>query len=137
MAEAISQPMAEEFREFWEGAKREEIRFPKCADCGKFHWYPQKLCPYCQSEIIRWTKIKGNGQLYSWTVVRHPFDPAFADKLPYIVALIVFDDAPGVRFISNMFDLNPEEMKIGMPVEPIFQKVSQDSTLVYFKPSGT
>ena len=48
-----------------------------------------------------------------------PFDPAWRDRLPYIVALVEFPDAPSVRLIANVA-ADPETLAIGMAVTPRF-----------------
>ena len=135
MEETTSPGIAKEYLPFWEGARKEYLQFPQCGDCHRFHWYPQIICPHCQSTAIGWTKVNGRGKVGSWTVVRHPFDPAFADRIPFIVALIEFDDAPGVRLVSNLVDVSPDEIQFDMMVKPIFHSVNQDLPLVTFGPA--
>ena len=124
----------EEFRPFWEATERGELRFPRCRACNRFHWYPMQLCPYCQSSDIKWTSIQGRGRVYTWTVVRHTFDPAFSRRLPMIVALIEFDDAPGIRLVSNIAGCDPDEVYSSMPVEVIYQKANTKITMPVFRP---
>ena len=129
--------MADEFLPFWQGTKRGYLSFPQCADCERFHWYPLKICPSCRSSHIKWTQVNGSGEVFSWTAVRIAnFAPSFEDKLPYIVGLIEFKDAPGVRLITNIVEADPGQMDIGMVVEPVFRKVDENFTLVFFKPTG-
>src|SRR5262245_53985195 len=97
-----AEPLSPEFLPHFEGLACREIRLPCCGECGRFHWYPMPRCPHCQSSDIRWTSITGAARLYSWTVVRHAFHPSLRGALPYVVALVTFDDAPGVRLITNL-----------------------------------
>jgi uncharacterized OB-fold protein len=108
-----------EFLPFWEGLRAGRISFPKCESCGRFHWYPMKRCPHCKSDRIAWAAVKGDGTLYTFTIVRFPFSPEFRDKLPYVVALVEFPDAPGVRLITELVDVPHEAIRIGMQVKPI------------------
>ncbi len=111
---------APEFEGFFAGLSRHELCFPRCRDCGRFHWYPLKHCPHCQGSDIGWQAVAGPAQLYSWTVVRYAFDPDFAGRLPYIVALVAFDEAPGVRLVSNLIEVETEDLEIGQALEPVF-----------------
>jgi len=122
-----------EFLPFWQATREGHLNFPKCDDCGRFHWYPHKLCPFCQSNNIRWVRVKGRGKIFSWTVVRYPFDPSFSDQIPYIVAAVVFEDAPGVRLVTNIIDIEPDQIEIGMEVENVFRRMG-DTTLAVFRP---
>ena len=78
--------------------------------------------------------MNGRGKIFSWTVVRYPFDPSFSDKIPYIVATVVFEDAPGVRLVTNIIDVEPDEIEIGMGVKNVFCRINDDTTLVVFRP---
>ena len=121
-------------RFFWDGTSKGELRFPRCRSCGRFHFYPQVLCRYCQSKNIEWTTVSGRGEVISWIILRHAFIPEFEDRLPLIVILVEFKDAPGIRLISNLIQCSPEQVYFKMPVEVVFHKVNEDVTLPLFKP---
>ena len=122
------------FLPFWEAASNKELRFPKCRNCNQFHWYVQILCPHCQSRDMEWVKVKGHGTVYTWTTVRHAFLPEFESRLPFIAVIVLFQDAPGIRFIANLVDCKPEDVRIGMAVEIFFQKVNEEVTIPLFRP---
>ena len=121
------------YRPFWDGVRAGEIRLPRCADCGKFHWYPQIMCPFCRRGNIEFVRVGQRGKVYTWTTVSYPFLPAYAERLPYIVVFVEFPEAPGVRFISNMLDAKPEEMRAGLSVEAVFHPVDERVTLPLFR----
>lgn len=125
-----------ETRPFWEACQRGELMIQRCADCGTDIWYPQTICHHCNSWNIQWRKVSGRGTVYSWIVVRHPLHPYFADKLPFAVALVELDDAPGVRMTTNILDCPMDKIHIGMPVEVVFHKINDQVTLPYFRPVG-
>ncbi|MFQ5873266.1 MAG: Zn-ribbon domain-containing OB-fold protein [Dehalococcoidia bacterium] len=126
----------EESRPFWEGAKKQKLVFPCCISCGKFHWYPLRRCPHCQSTELEWVEVNGPGRVFTWVIVRHPFLQAYESWLPYMVALVEFDDAPGIRLVSNIIECKPEEMQAGLPVQVVFQEVTGEVTLPVFKPAN-
>src|SRR5690349_4188942 len=86
----------DEFKPFFSALSRRTIAFPKCEQCGRFHWYPMMRCPHCLGERIGWKDVRPKGSVYTWTVYRHAFQPAWKTKLPYVVGVVEFDDAPGV-----------------------------------------
>ena len=43
---------------------------------------------------------------------------------PYVVALVELDD--GVRILTQVVDVEPEDMKTGMRVEVAFRRVKED-----------
>lgn len=110
-----------EFAPFFEHARQGELRFPNCDACGRFHWYPMPRCPHCYQPGWRWQRVSGMGEVHSYTVVRHAFDASRRDALPYVVALVTFPDAPGVRFITNI-EGDMSAVRIGARVEPVFPR---------------
>ena len=122
-----------EFRPFWDGTQAKQLRLPRCTGCKRFNWYPQPMCPRCRSLGYDWVPVSGKGKLFSYTVVRRPFLQESAGKVPFIVVLVALDDCPYVRFVSNLIHSKPEEIYIGMPVEVVFMKASDEVTLPFFR----
>jgi uncharacterized OB-fold protein len=59
-------------------------------------------------------------------------------EYPYIVALIELDE--GVRLVSNLCDIAPTDVQVGMPVEVFFQTFDSslgngDLVLHQFRPA--
>jgi len=136
MTEApVNGTMAQEFRPFFEALAGGCISFPRCDTCGRFHWYPRYWCPYCGSVAIQWRKIDGRGTLYSWTTVHHAFSGDPPRPLPYIVGLVEFADAPGVRLITNIVGTDPARLFENMPLAPVISLTPQPT--VAFEPVET
>ncbi len=128
-------------KEFWDGAKRGELMLPRCSHCGRIFWYPREQCPNptCFSDArlgkdIGWTKATGKGRLYSYSVV-HEAANRFEGDAPYIICLIELQEGQGLRMFSNLVDCKVEDIKIGMPVVATYEKITEDYTLVKFKPA--
>jgi hypothetical protein len=111
------------------------LSFPWCEDCRRFHWYPMPLCPHCQSSRLCWRAVSGVGELYSWSEIHHAFDTRYSGPLPYIVALISFADAPGVRLISQMVEGSAQALSIGMAVEADFSALARGDGPLRFRPA--
>ena len=75
---------------------------------------------------------KGRELVYSWVTYRNSPHPSF--KSPYSVVLVELDE--GVRLVSNMTGVKPEEIYIGMPVEVVFDDISENLTLPKFRKVG-
>lgn len=108
------------FAPFWAHLRRGEVAFPRCDECGRHHWYPKALCPWCQSSQIEWAPVAGEAELYSWTVVRRAFTAEYNDKIPYVVALVEFPDAPGVRLLTNLVP-SDETWRCGMRLRAAYE----------------
>lgn len=89
-------------------AGRFEIQ--RCAGCGKHVFYPRVLCPHCGADRLDWVAPSGRGTIYSTTIVRRK--PA--DGGDYNVCLV--DLAEGVRLMSRVAGIAPDQVKIGMAV---------------------
>ena len=60
--------------------------------------------------------------------------PGFRDALPYVLAYVELGE--GVRMLTNIVDCAPDDVRIGMPVEVVFEDVTPAVTLPKFKPAG-
>lgn len=92
---------------FFAGAAVGELRITRCGACGAYVWYPVADCPECGEPAIEWVAVSGRATLFSWAVVRRAFLPAFADRVPFVTALVALDEDPAVRLCTLVVDLDP------------------------------
>lgn len=116
-------------RPYWEAAARHEFQLPYCTPCQRYFFIPRVLCPRCHSEQIEWRPASGNGVIYSYTISRRPAGPAFADRAPYVVALIDLEEGP--RMMSNVLTDDVEGVRIGQRVQVEFEDVGEVSLPVF------
>ena len=126
-------PNEELSRPFWDAAKSHQLVMPRCKSCANLFFYPRELCPNCDSSDTEWVGVSGKGRLYSYTVVYQAGNPAFQPDTLYIYALVQLDEGP--RIPTNLVDCEIEDAEIDMPVEVAFEDVTDDATLVKFKPA--
>ncbi|MBB3751539.1 putative OB-fold protein [Mycolicibacterium sp. BK634] len=55
----------------------------------------------------------------AFSVDRQPWIPGF--EPPYIVAIVEIAEQPDVRLITNVVDVEPEDMSVGLEVEVFFE----------------
>ena len=96
-----------------------------------FRHYPRPTCPACLSREFTWELSSGRGAVYTWTIVRGPTLPAFQDRLPYNVVDVLLDE--GVHFVSQVLDVEPEELRAGLRVRTVFVPLDDEITLVKFR----
>ena len=65
-------------------------------------------------------------------MIRHPVSKAYADEVPYVLALIRLEEGP--TMMSALTDCDPESVESGMPVEVVFEQWSEDITIAKFRP---
>lgn len=133
----IAPTVIPETKPFWEGAFKGELRIQVCMSCGCRQLPGGPCCSKCLSPDLEWHAASGRGAVFSFTIVRHAFHPAFADKLPYVVADIELEEGPILT--STVTHTEPEEVRIGMPVEVWFDAPIEDAfhvrlALPKFKP---
>jgi uncharacterized OB-fold protein len=122
-----------ESRPYWEYCKKRELRVQSCADCGGIRFPPRPMCPSCNSMKDEWLRMSGKGTIYSWIVVHPPVLPAFADDAPYSVVLVQLDEDPALRLVGNVIDVANEDLREGIPVEVVFEDVTDEITLPKWK----
>jgi uncharacterized OB-fold protein len=124
----------EESRGFWEALARHELYFQRCRACGTKRFYPRALCPACLSSATEWVRASGRGTVYSFTVTYQNQAPGFREELPYVLAIVELEE--GVRMMTNVVGCAPEAVRVGMPVEVVFEDVTPEVTLPKFRPAG-
>jgi uncharacterized protein len=107
-------------REFFAGAARNQLVIPRCDQCDRWVWYPEEACPGCGGALT-WTETTGRGRLFSWAVVHRPFLPAFAEMVPFVTALVSLDEAPEVRIVTYVVDVDPPDLVDGLPLAVTFR----------------
>jgi hypothetical protein len=122
----------EESKGFWEACRRHELYIQRCTDCGAARYYPRALCPTCLSDAVEWLRCGGRGIVYTFTVTYQNQAPGFRDELPYVMAYVELDE--GVRMLTNIVGCAPDAVRIGLPVEVVFEDATATVTLPKFKP---
>ena len=53
--------------------------------------------------------------------------------MPYVVAIVELD--VGVRMMSNVINVDPQQVRVDLPVEVVFDDVTEEITLPKFQPT--
>ena len=110
---------------FWSACNEGRLLIRHCNDCEQFSHPPMPTCPHCASTHMGWKEVSGNGTVYTYTISHHPTHSALKGSGAYNVAVVLLDDAGDVRLVSNVVDVAPEDMKIGLPVSVYWDAVGQ------------
>ena len=125
----------EESKGFWEACRRHELVIQRCRACGTLRYYPRALCPECLSDDTQWVRCTGRGTVYTFTVTYQNQAPGFREDLPYVLAYVALEEGPQV--LTNVVGCPPDAVKIGMPVEVVFEDATDDIAIPRFKPAAT
>lgn len=123
-----------ETMEFWAATAEQRLLLKHCRACGHVIWYPRALCPDCKSFDTEWFESSGRGAVYSFTVSRRGEGP-WRDAAPYVLAYVELHEGP--RVLTNIVDSDVDSVRIGQPVEVVFDDTGEGSALVRFRPVST
>jgi uncharacterized OB-fold protein len=115
---------------FWEGTAAGELRVQRCGACQALRHPPGPMCPRCGATDPSYVLASGRGEIYSYVVHHHP--PVPGRDLPFVVALVELEE--GVRVLGELQGVEPERVRIGMPVEVVFDRIDDELTLPAWRP---
>lgn len=101
---------------FWTAAREQRLVLPWDAAAGCFRWYPPE-----EGAALEWREVRGGARLFSYSVIRGPINPDFAP--PVVPALVLLDEAPGVRLVSQVVECDPAALRCDMPLELCFREL--------------
>ena len=114
---------------YWDGARRRELLYQRCDDCGAVIFPPLEACVSCQSANITWQRSEGRGTVYSYTVLHAA--PSAGFPVPSLLAIIDVDE--GYSMFSSVVGCPPGDVRIGMRVEVCFEELTPDIDLPVFR----
>ncbi|MHA6770307.1 Zn-ribbon domain-containing OB-fold protein [Sphingobium ummariense] len=101
---------------YWSALERGDLTFQRCDHCRHAWLPPRSECPNCLSPEFSWAKASGRAKLISWVVYYRSMHPAFADRIPYTVAIVELLEGP--RMITNVVDAgDPEALVLNQPLQ--------------------
>ena len=119
---------------FWDALSEHKIRIQYSPSLGRHVFYPRILAPGTLADDLEWVEISGLGTLYTFTIARKPVSPHFADSVPQLLAVVQWDEGP--RVSTELVNVDPAEIRIGMRVKPVFFDYPDDDvTLLRYEPA--
>jgi len=117
---------------FWDYCAAGELRFQRCPDCARFRHPPAPACPHCHSFRSEYVRAPDEAELFSFTIVHHAAHPAVAGTLPYNVAIVLFRPLDNVRLVSNIVDVAPADIRIGMRLHLVWEEAASGMKIPRF-----
>jgi len=122
----VSQP-------FWDALREHRIRIQWSPSGQQWVFYPRLLAPGTLADDLEWREISGRGTLHTFTVARRPTAPPWADALPQLLAVVEWDEGP--RVSTELVDVDPADLRVGMRVAPVFHDDPDSGlTLLHYRP---
>jgi len=116
-----------ESKPFFDAAAEGKFLIKRCTACGEAHWYPRAVCPFCHSDQTVWEESQGQGVVYSFSILRK------SPTGPYALAYVTLDEGPNM--LTNILDVAPEDVKIGMRVKVKLQPTEGGPPVPVFTPA--
>jgi uncharacterized OB-fold protein len=114
-----------ETQPFWTAAREGRFVVPTCTACGKAHWYPRAICPFCGGGV-QWRDASGKATVYTFSVMRRA-------KEPYAIAYVTLAEGP--TMLTNIVDCDFDALRIGQPVKIAFHASEDGPPVPMFKPA--
>jgi uncharacterized protein len=122
-----------ENRFFWTAGAEGQLRFLRCQACSAFVHPPRPVCRRCLSEKVAPEAVAGTGTIDTYTVNYQAWRPDL--EVPYVIARVAIDGAPGVFLTTNIVGCAVDAVEIGDRVRvkfeqqgdvylPLFEKIS-------------
>ena len=124
----VATPVSEPY---WEGCRHGQLLLQRCTSCGSSQFYPRTLCSGCGAATLEWAPASGAGHVAAYTVVRRAITPAFAARVPYVVAIVRLDEGP--QMMSHIVDCEPEAVRVGAAVQVGFEDLDGEAALPVFR----
>lgn len=123
-----------EMRPFFDAAARHELVVQRCTQCGTHRFPARPICSQCLGSTAEWVQVSGRGEVFSFNVMHQVYHPGFAAEVPY--AVVVIKLAEGAKLTSNLVGVPAHEVRIGMPVTVVFERLTDEITLPKFAPAS-
>lgn len=124
-------PVTPELAEFWSATTQGRLTLPTCRACQLVFWYPRPVCPGCAGTDVTFVDASGQGTVYTYTVNRRP-PPPYDSQDWLIIAYVSLAEGPCI--LTNIVDCEPDEVRIGLAVEVVFDEVREGAARYRFRP---
>jgi uncharacterized OB-fold protein len=112
---------------FWDATARGVLALARCSRCQQFSHPPAPVCPNCHhtEPAFAFEPVDGVGVIRSWTVLRQPFLPGFADDLPIVLVDVALDGLDDLRLIGRLLDGPGAHLEVGEAVMVTFEQLGE------------
>ena len=120
---------------YWDGCREHVLKAQQCRDCNHLWMYPSRVChnPDCTSlDNYDWVPLSGKGEVYTFSIHHQAPSVEWTEDVPYVFGVVRLDE--GLFLTTNVVDGDPADVHIGMPVEVVFEDVSDEIALPRFRP---
>jgi uncharacterized OB-fold protein len=118
---------------FWQACREQRFLVHRCTACGRAYW-PASCCIEHGSAAMQWQEASGRGEVHTYTIVHHAYEPSLSERLPYVLAVVKLDEGP--FFHSDIVGCEPGQVRVGMRVEVVYDRLDADCVIPRFTPAS-
>jgi uncharacterized OB-fold protein len=101
---------------YWQGTKQKKLLVQYDRKVGRYQWYPRPTSRFTgQQSDLEWREISGDGEVYSFTLVRRA-RPPFQGHEPFFIAVVTMPE--DIEIMGNTVGISHQEMMVGLKVKP-------------------
>jgi uncharacterized OB-fold protein len=107
-------------RAYWTSGQTGTWSLPQCTACRRYVHPGQPWCPWCLTDTLMPAEVSGRGTVFTYTISRYQWMPGWT--VPFAGAIVELEEQAGLRVTTNLVDVDPESVYIGMPVDVAFER---------------
>jgi acetyl-CoA acetyltransferase/uncharacterized OB-fold protein len=105
---------------FWHAGADGVLRIRQCRNCHALLHPPVPVCRYCRCTDVGVSDVSGRGTVVGVTVNHQEWSPRFPP--PFVVAVVALEEDPRVRLLTNLVDVEADDVHVGMRVRVRFEQ---------------
>jgi hypothetical protein len=117
---------------YWDAAREGRLLLARCTACSRVHHYPRPFCPFCWSTDVTTEDASGRATLYTYSTVYVNDLPPFAERLPYVAAVVQLAEGP--RLMTTVVDVAEGDLHIDMELQVVFRPLTDELVAPAFRP---
>lgn len=121
-------------RFYWTSGAEGVLRLLRCQACRYWLHPPSPVCPQCLGKSLAPEPVSGLATIETFTLNMRAWGPGL--EVPYVIAVVVLDEDPGLRLTTNIVGQPPDAVAIGQRVQVTFEQ-DDDVWLPMFQPIET
>lgn len=116
-------------------AARYRLMAARCRGCDRVDFPPRPVCLDCGGHDFAQEPLSGKGEVYARTVIARGSSPTeFHEQQDiigsYAVALVQTQEGP--RIVTQLTDVDPATVEIGMPVNAVLRRIYRQEGVVRY-----
>ena len=115
---------------FWEGTRQHRFMLQYDPKADSYQFFPRGISMYGTAQL-EWREASGAGTLVAHTLCRTPA-PGFEGDVPYLIGLVQLREGP--RIFAQIVGTRFEDLKIGAPMQLVWDDTRKDYPIYQFQP---